>query len=206
MVEAALELFRQRGYHATAMSDVIERSGAPRGSTYYYFPGGKRELAREAVALAGDEIEQMMAAAETTPPGDPASVVRRLAEMVAGRLEDSSFQGGCAIATMVLELAPSDEDLSIDFERVFARWRAALVNLLEPSGIAPERAVILADLVMSGFEGAMLLSRAARNSGPLRTTTDALARVIENETPFHDSEEAAPFSGSVGARRSPSLG
>jgi AcrR family transcriptional regulator len=63
MIRAAAQLFRQRGYHATAFSDVIQASGAPRGSTYFHFPGGKQELAREATALAGDEIEQMVAQA-----------------------------------------------------------------------------------------------------------------------------------------------
>jgi TetR/AcrR family transcriptional repressor of lmrAB and yxaGH operons len=52
MIHAAAELFRQRGYHATTFSDVVRESGAPRGSTYFHFPGGKQELAREAIAKA----------------------------------------------------------------------------------------------------------------------------------------------------------
>lgn len=186
MVHAARELFRERGYHATAMSDVIERSGSPRGSTYYYFPGGKRQLAREAVAAAGDQIEEMVALA-ADHAYDPASLVRGLAEVVAARLEGSSYREGCAIATMVLELAAGDEELSFDFDRVFARWRAALVSRFESWGIAPQRAVVFADLVMSGFEGAMVLSRAARSTEPLRTTSDALAQLIESETPERQS-------------------
>ena len=86
-MDAARELFRQRGYYATAFSDVIEQSGAPRGSTYDHFPGGKRDLAREAIAAAGDEREEMVAKAAER-----------------------------AIATMVLELAPDDEELSTDFD------------------------------------------------------------------------------------------
>ena len=60
MIETAFELFRCRGYHDTAFSDVVEQSGAPRGSIYFHFPGGKRELARETIAMAGDEIEEMV--------------------------------------------------------------------------------------------------------------------------------------------------
>ena len=60
MIHAAAELFRQRGYHATTFSDVVRDSGAPRGSTYFHFPGGKHELAREAIARAGDEVEEMV--------------------------------------------------------------------------------------------------------------------------------------------------
>src|SRR5215469_14966227 len=44
--------------------------------------------------------------------GDPVSLIRALAQIMAGRLERSGYQSGCAIATMVLELAPGDEDFS----------------------------------------------------------------------------------------------
>ncbi|MGN6335861.1 TetR family transcriptional regulator, partial [Mycobacterium sp.] len=41
MVVSAALLIRERGARATAISDVIEHSGAPRGSAYHYFPGGR---------------------------------------------------------------------------------------------------------------------------------------------------------------------
>ena len=37
---------------------------------------------------------------------DPGSLVRALAQILAGRFERSGYQSGCAIATMVLELGP----------------------------------------------------------------------------------------------------
>src|SRR2546430_900112 len=161
MVQAVFELFRKRAYPAAAFSDVVRESGAPRGSIYFHFPGGKQELAREAVALAGDEIEEMVEAAAGRAD-DPGSLVRALGEIVAKRLEDSGYASGCSIATMVLELAPQDEELSVEFDAVFARWRVALVAQFEAMGVAPERAAVFADLVMSAFEGALVLSRAAR--------------------------------------------
>jgi TetR/AcrR family transcriptional regulator, lmrAB and yxaGH operons repressor len=180
MIHAAAELFRQRGYHATAFSDVIEASGAPRGSTYFHFPGGKQELAREAIALAGDEIEQLVALAVDRADG-PGSLVRALGDVVAARMEGSDYRSGCAIATMVLELAPENEELSADFEAVFGRWRAALTREFEIWAIAPGRAVRLADLVMSAFEGALVLSRAARSTETFKTTVQAVADVIDDE-------------------------
>src|SRR5215472_2859245 len=131
MIAAAAELFRRRGYHATTFSDVVADSGAPRGSTYFHFPGGKAELAREAIARAGDELEEIVDQA-ARGAGDPASLVRALAQILAGRLERSGYQAGCAIATMVLELDPGDEEFSAAFDSVFARWRAALVTRFEP--------------------------------------------------------------------------
>jgi TetR/AcrR family transcriptional regulator, lmrAB and yxaGH operons repressor len=181
MIQAASELFGQRGYHATAFSDVVQESGAPRGSIYFHFPGGKLELAREATAQAGDEIEEAVAqaAARSDSPG---ALIRALAEDMVQRLEGSDYKHGCSIATMVLELAPYDEELTVEFDTVFARWRAALVGSFETWGIAPDRGVVLADLVMSGFEGALILSRAARSPEPFWRTVDALVNAVDHDT------------------------
>ena len=188
MIAAAAELFRQRGYHATTFSDVVRESGAPRGSTYFHFPGGKAELAREAIARAGDEMEEMVGEA-ARHAGDPGSLVRALAQILAGRLERSGYQSGCPIATMVLELAPRDEEFSAGLDSVFARWRAALVTRLEPLGIAPDRAAVLAGLTISALEGALLLSRAARSTEPFTTTIEALISAIDHDAA---SQPAAP--------------
>ena len=120
---------------------------------------------------------------------DPGSLVRALAQIMAGRLERSGYQSGCAIATMVLELAPRDEEFSADFDSVFARWRAALVTRFEPLGIAPGRAAVLADLTMSALEGALVLSRAARSTEPFNATIEALIGAIDHDAA---SQPAAP--------------
>src|SRR5215469_501990 len=181
MITAAAELFRQRGYHATTFSDVVGDSGAPRGSTYYHFPGGKAELAREAIARAGQEIEDIVGQAARHAE-DPSSLLRALARILASRLERSGYRSGCPIATMVLELAPRDEQFSAGFDRVFARWQAALVTRLQPLGITPDRAAALAALTISALEGALILSRAARSTEPFTTTIDALITAISHDT------------------------
>src|ERR1700761_2183824 len=58
MVWAATQLMRERGYTATAFSDVLEASATPRGSTYFHFPGGKAQLGMEAAAAhAREQVE-----------------------------------------------------------------------------------------------------------------------------------------------------
>ena len=90
-------------------------------------------------------------------------------DMVATRLEGSGYRSGCAIAIVMLELAPQNEELSSEFEKVFARWRKALARQFVTWRITPGRATDLADLVMSVFEGALVVSRAARRINSFRT-------------------------------------
>ena len=46
ITEAALALFRERGYEAATMRTIAERAGVSTGNAYYYF-GSKEELIQE---------------------------------------------------------------------------------------------------------------------------------------------------------------
>ncbi|MCA9793885.1 MAG: helix-turn-helix transcriptional regulator, partial [Candidatus Eremiobacteraeota bacterium] len=52
MIEAAARLIHKQGYHATGLAEVVDKSGAPRGSIYHYFPRGKNQLVEEAIEAA----------------------------------------------------------------------------------------------------------------------------------------------------------
>jgi hypothetical protein len=87
-----------------------------------------------------------------------------MAQILTSRLERSGYQSGCAIATMVLELAPHDQAFSAGFNNVFARWRAALVTRFEQLGITPDRA-----------------AGPARSTEPFTTTVEALISAIDHD-------------------------
>src|SRR5436190_10163008 len=69
MIESALILMGQKGVEATSFSQVIEHSGAPRGSIYHHFPGGKAQLVEEATRYAGDIVANLAEA--QIDPDDP---------------------------------------------------------------------------------------------------------------------------------------
>src|SRR6266851_1688406 len=61
MIDAASRLLWRQGLHATGLNEILKESRAPRGSLYFHFPGGKEELATEAVVLAGNGITKGLA-------------------------------------------------------------------------------------------------------------------------------------------------
>ena len=97
-------LLRQRGYHGTSLNDILSASGAPRGSLYFHFPGGKDQLVievtRDSVARVTERLGEALAAEK-----DPAVAVHHIYQSVARMLEDNQFSLGCPIAPVVLELA-----------------------------------------------------------------------------------------------------
>ena len=62
IVTGAADMIRRRGLNATSIREVAKHAGTPLGSTYHYFPGGKNQLATEAVQWAADTVQKVLAA------------------------------------------------------------------------------------------------------------------------------------------------
>ena len=71
-IETTCRLLEIQGYHATGLNQIIQESGAPKGSLYYHFPGGKEELAEEAIQRTGRKFAQIiqMNFREEIPPAE----------------------------------------------------------------------------------------------------------------------------------------
>jgi len=85
ITEAALALFRERGYEAATMRAIADRAGVSTGNAYYYF-GSKEELIQEFYARNHAEhlaASQRVLAAETDLATRLTGTVRALVEVLA---------------------------------------------------------------------------------------------------------------------------
>ena len=176
-IDATGVLLRRQGYAGTGLSEIVERSGAPRGSVYFHFPGGKEELAVAAMERSGEQLRRAIATLMSGPGGAGAAVGVLVDAMAAG-LEASGYRDGCPIATVTLEMAGSSEPLRQTAAEIFAAWLAELQDALRRDGASPEAAERRALLVLSALEGALLLARARRDTAPLRAVAEELVALL----------------------------
>ncbi|WP_156660695.1 TetR/AcrR family transcriptional regulator [Mycobacterium sp. 852002-10029_SCH5224772] len=167
MVVSAALLIRERGAHATAISDVLEHSGAPRGSAYHYFPGGRTQLLCEAVDFAGDHVAGIIAEAESG-----LQLIDTLIDKYRGQLLDSDFRAGCPIVAVSVEAGEQEnaERMAPVVDRaaaVFDRWTDLIAQRFIADGIGRERAGELSVLATTALEGAIVLARVRRDLMPL---------------------------------------
>ena len=163
MVQAAKQLIREGGYGATAFSDVLTLSGAPRGSVYFHFPGGKAQLGMEAAeAHAHEQVEIIdRAAAEA---GSAAQLIERYLDLGREGMVTSDYARGCAIAPLVTEGAAQESaELGETSRRGFSEMTDRLAFPFVAFGVDRAAARGLADAVLAGVEGAMITSRALRS-------------------------------------------
>jgi len=166
-----------QGFHATGMNQLLAESGAPRGSLYFHFPGGKLALAVEAVRALGAELDRTI---ETILDREPTvkAGLRELCAMFATQLQRSGYRRGCPIATVALEASAGPPELLDACASIFDGWEGALAARLEAEGLPKRRARAAAASILAVLEGALLLAKARRSSVPLERAAEAVDALL----------------------------
>lgn len=162
MLDATQELIEAGGYLGAGLNQVIAVSGAPRGSLYFHFPGGKDQLVGESVRRAGRTIGDAMEGLADSS-ASVAEFVDAVLRHLGDRLEESGWRKGCPVATVALETASTNDPLQEACSEVYLSWEAALRARLAGRPDADDLAVTILALM----EGALLLARTHRSREPL---------------------------------------
>ena len=174
MIERTVVLLAKKGLQGASFSHILEESGAPRGSLYHYFPGGKDELVLEAIRLAGDNALAVLESLAGRPATEIAAAFIGLWRLV---LTKSDFGAGCAVAAVTV--AAESPALRDKAGEVFHRWRVRLGELLEAGGVPVERGATLAVTLVSACEGAVIVSRGERSLEAFELVAAELLMVVE---------------------------
>src|SRR3954454_15786166 len=101
MIESAMLLMAEHGVEATSFSEIVAHSGAPRGSIYHHFPGGKEQLIAEATRHGGDLIADGLAA--IVGQKDPIAAIDLVAEFWRRALRTAHFAVGCPVVAATVQ-------------------------------------------------------------------------------------------------------
>ncbi|MGB8196227.1 MAG: TetR/AcrR family transcriptional regulator [Acidimicrobiales bacterium] len=176
MVQSAATLIGAQGMNATSFSDVLADSGAPRGSIYFHFPGGKRELAKDAIRLTSEQVLDHMRAHASASPSE---VLQHFVALFQHVVEASDGAAGCAVAGVTIDVPSSDEELLREARAAFHSWVALLAEQLTDVGVAGDHAPGLAMVAVASVEGALILCRAEGGRAPLDAVARQLQRLVE---------------------------
>jgi TetR/AcrR family transcriptional repressor of lmrAB and yxaGH operons len=171
LIDSTQKLIESRGYFGTGLNQVLADSGAPRGSLYFHFPGGKDELIGEAIRRASQDIDTIIDSVEAADTGELMTVLLRI---LGERLEGSNWNQGCPVATVALETSATNDGIQHACSAAYSGWHKTLRGRLEADGRSD--ADDLATFLLAVLEGAMVLARTHRSTEPL----EAASRVVNN--------------------------
>ena len=165
ILKAAARLFRRNGYAATGLNEILAASGAPKGSLYHYFPGGKDDLGASTVYMAGEMVSNTLRELAETA-STPEEFVENYCDRLAHWISLSKFRDGCPISTILLEKSGTNEAIRKAGQESFSNWKSVFEEVLLRCNMDRKQAREKSTLLVSAIQGAILLSRVEQSVTP----------------------------------------
>lgn len=176
IVDAAAELIYERGVRETNNEALRQATGVSGSQLSHYFPN-KEDLIRAVISRRAASMRGL----DTQPPRGPFDNLEAFENWAASYITNPEVvQRGCSFGSLASEVLKSEPNLRGAIAEGFASWAQDFRSGLEAMQAAgrlsrdadPEQ---LTHVLMSAFQGGMLLAQAQRDIAPLR---DALLSAV----------------------------
>lgn len=177
ILDTTIRLMERQGYHATGLNQIIRESVTPKGSLYHYFPGGKEELATEAIELMAENVSGHISN-KLNEYADPAAGVESMLLMIGGFMEKSDFHHGGPLTTVASETATTNATLNAACRDAFQCWQDTFASYLRKHGMTEADADELGALIFAATEGAIIVCRTQKSTVTLRQIARQLRDLV----------------------------
>jgi TetR/AcrR family transcriptional repressor of nem operon len=172
IIKAGMSIIARQGFNATGIEAVLKQAMVPKGSFYYYF-SSKQEFGLQVLDHFSAGIDRIFTSFLADGSVPPLTRLRNCLESLVDRFEDNNCSIGCLAANLGQELADQSEEFRQKLADIFLSWTGHFERCLGeareageiPEDISPEH---MAEFFLSGFEGALLISKVKKSSLPLR--------------------------------------
>ena len=190
ILDAARVLFCEKGYAATSVQDILDRTGTGKGQFYHYF-ASKQDLCLAVIDghVAEWEEECFQAMLESDAPPDIA-----LSDMLDWIYDYHAQQiryYGCPVGNLIMELSTADEAFRQPLAAMYSRWSRLLAERIgQLTNMPADKAQSQALQLIASIQGSLLLLKLNQDIDALETSFDFLKNTIlkwekENENEIY---------------------
>jgi AcrR family transcriptional regulator len=180
ILQAARQLFHERGFEGTAIADILKAADVRSGTLYHFFPS------KEALLLAVLDwyVEALMPEVMTPAFEQVTDPIERVFAVLTGyrmMLDVTQFNLGCPIGNLALEVGDRMPAVREKVALNFANWCKVIENCLDAAGDrlpADLDRAALSRFVLTVMEGGIMQARAHRSMKPYDDTVSQLRDYI----------------------------
>lgn len=183
ILNAALKVFRGKGYSATRIEDVCEAAGLTKGSFFHHF-STKEELAIAAADYWSEVTSALFAGAPYHQPADPVDRVLSYVDFRKALLHGELPEFTCLVGTMTQEVYGTHPAIREACEASITGHAETLVPDIEAAiekyGVQGDwTAESLALFTQAAIQGAFIMAKAKNDVGAASDMIDHLRRYIQ---------------------------
>ncbi|MGE4338656.1 MAG: TetR family transcriptional regulator C-terminal domain-containing protein, partial [Pigmentiphaga sp.] len=166
-----MEVFTEKGYHATGIDEILKRVKVPKGSFYHFFES-KEQFSKAVIAAYGEFFLNKLARSLEDSSQTPLARLQAFCESAKAGMAKYEYRRGCLIGNLGQEIAGISDHVREQLEGVLAAWQERVAVCLDAGVEAAELPTDtdtagLARFFWIGWEGAVLRAKLTRNPDPL---------------------------------------
>lgn len=173
LLKQGMKEFYANGFHGTSVDTVLEAADAPKGSFYHHF-GSKDAFAMAVVREYNEAQVRRLSRWSQDGKLDASERLRGYLHDLTSAFERLGCKNGCLIGKFSLELAPASEGFGALLSSMLVGWKASIEQMIadgQSNGSFRDdlSSSNLADLVLSGIHGSLVLGLAHRDAAAMRS-------------------------------------
>lgn len=181
VLDTAMRLFYEQGYHATGIATILREADVNSGSLYYFFPS-KEALLMGVLERYIEGLEPMVMCHARAATDDPIERIFVLLRNYRQGMEITGCKMGCPIGNLALELSDDHAEIRRLIDQNFRNWTAVIRSWLDEAGErlpADVNRDELAQFVLTVMEGGIMQARAAVSLAPFDASVRQLRRYFD---------------------------
>jgi TetR/AcrR family transcriptional repressor of nem operon len=178
LLEAGCRIMRDKGYSNTGIQEVLDSTGVPKGSFYYYFDS-KEDFALQIIEHFDKTYMSQVLVYLEDASLKPIDKLKAYCDMGRRNLIDNNCSKGCLIGNLSQEMSDQSEVLRARLEEVLSGWRnrfALIIKEAQDQGVVDKSRdnVELAEFFLSGWHGAIMRAKTTKTAVPV----DAFMKIM----------------------------
>ncbi len=171
LLTQGVQLLMQQGYHGTGLKEILDAVQIPKGSFYNYFPS-KESFAAEVIQHYIQPFLEQLQRHLDSPDIDALTALRNYFDELIQELENAGYKGGCLLGNLMGEIGDTSDLCQQSLQLAVHNYQSLLADALKKAQAEgtvriDKSAEDMADLLLNGWQGALLRMKVELSSEPL---------------------------------------
>jgi TetR/AcrR family transcriptional repressor of nem operon len=182
LLDAGIDIMVEKGYNNTGIMEVLQSTGVPKGSFYYYFDS-KEDFGLQIINHFDSFYQKKLQESLGDTTKTPIERIAAYCDATTQSLQQNACRKGCLIGNLSQEMADQSEVFRQRLQEIMIEWRSQFADCIKQGQDAGEitsefDAVSLAEYFQSGWSGAVMRAKTMKSTEPLDTFSKILFSTV----------------------------
>ena len=178
IIDKSIILFTKKGYYGVGLQEILSACDIPKGSFYYYFPKGKKQLLLEVLEKAYSSMEESIK--NRFSKYDLKNSCLSMIDVLSKKLTEDKYFQSLTMSFLAIESVYLDKEINDKCIEIYTRWQKLYYEKFLSSGYDSQAALEKAQCIFALIHGSLISSWIKQDAKDLKLIKKSVEKVIDN--------------------------